>query len=234
MTFARRASIAVALLGVLLAAPSPISADAVTPFGNKVWANGATAKFGFDSGVTTTTKTIIRDVLLSDWTDTSTNNSNGPNYLESTPLAVIIFEMTAAQAPGFCGADFLGCTTVNPSPHEVYIRKDPANGYGGNDWCHVNNIPACIDEGRVAIHEVGHLSGYLNHYATASYARTRMTVSPPKKSQSSTYNSRTLGRCDEATMQMKYGVFQQIGVYPDCFDEVANTNTDGSLKTEPH
>jgi hypothetical protein len=172
----------------------------------------------------------MRNVLEVKFDDPSTNNSNGPRYFEGSSALVTVYELTAAGAPGFCGANFLGCATSN-APKGIWIRQDPENGYGSHLWCHDDLDDNCIDVGRVAIHEVGHMSGYLEHYQSGSaFARSRMTALPPKKSQTTTYADRTLGRCDTATMQMKYDVFTYAGRYPDCWDEVANTNTDGSLK----
>lgn len=224
----------VVLASIALALPMSISAaagDVVTPWNYKVWADGASAPYAFDSSVPTWLRTVMRDVMNNKFDDPNYNNSNGPHYYEGTSALITVYEVTGANAPAFCASNFLGCATSN-APKRIWIREDPWNAYGTHDWCHVDLDDNCIDVGFVAIHEVGHMGGYLEHYPTNAFARSRMTVVPPKKGQSSSYAARTLGRCDAATMQMKYDVFYYFGKYPDCWDEVANTNSDGSLKTD--
>jgi hypothetical protein len=128
--------------------------------------------------------------------------------------------------------DWLGCATGLTTPKQLWIRSDPLNAYSHKLYCNQSSVNGCAEVGRVAIHEVGHIGGYLGHYASNAWGRTRMSPLPPLKGEHSTYNTRTLARCDEANMQMKYDVANFFGYYADCYDEVTNTNADGTLKTD--
>ncbi len=235
--FARRVSCSLALAGLLSwAGVSAVAADPgdeLTPWGHDEWSPGAEVNYTFDNNVPPWLRDVVRDILEATYPDSATNNSNAPRYAEATPAQVTIYEPLGANAPLFCPTDWLGCTTTD-APNSIWIRQDPATGYGGKDWCHVDDVGGCIDVGRVIIHEVGHMSGYLNHYGDGTaYGRTRMTALPPKKNQApQTYTSRVLGRCDEARLQKEYGVASYWLGFRECWDEVANTETDGDLKSK--
>lgn len=177
----RREAVLLALLVcAVFTRPWPVIAaagDEVTPWNYKVWADGAQVSYLLSSTVPSWLKPIMRDVLEVKYDDLDTNNSDGPRYYEvSSSQLVTVYEVTAADAPAFCAANFLGCATSN-APRRIWIREDPINGYGAHEWCHVDLDDTCIDVGRVAIHEVGHMSGYLNHYGAGSaFARSRMTA----------------------------------------------------------
>jgi len=237
---ATRSAIAFATL-LLTTLPSTVSADpgdVLTPFGTKLWADGATVDYKFHADVPTWLRTVLGDVLEVGWADTDTNNSDGPRYngpVTSGEDLKLFWDTQSGisecddDAPGW-----LGCATAEETPMQIWIRKDPAgqNAYGDDQWCDLSETGACPWAGRIAIHEVGHVAGHLGHYAANNWGRSRMTPLPPLRGEAESDDAIVLGRCDEARMQKVYDVSSTWGGFRKCWDEVASVNSDGTLKTK--
>lgn len=219
-------------LSVVLALAVPASALAAAPTpsnGHPSWTTpNPTTTYKFDSSVAAWMKPLIQDVLDVQWDSPTTNNSAHVEFSHSSSADGTI---TVADATGLPACDnvtyWLGCADgSNHAAWKIWIRKSPSR-----PWCQVSNVTGCYDLERVLIHEAGHIGGYLGHNtADNNYLDTVMTIAPPKKGESG-YNIHHLQRCDEATMQLLYGVKSISGPYADCFADIAGAGTSGLLPT---
>jgi hypothetical protein len=91
---------------------------------------------------------------------------------------------------------------------------------------------ATYDVERIAIHEVGHVGGVLEHNTEFGHPqsddKTVMTIGPPQNPDLG-YNTHTLLQCDEATMQLMYDVATTNGPYAGCFDHFAGHGVQGLI-----
>lgn len=208
---------------------TPVAADKVTPFGTKLWADGANLTYtwgvwpiGPDQyTVPPWLKIVMTDVLENTWADPATNNSDGPRYTYTTGTADVIVYW-APDNPVHMTSGWIGSADGTTTPKRIWLRSDPKTA-SYPDWCdHLDLRANCPDAGRAAIHETGHVSGYLNHNATGVWAESRMTSPGFPFNDTNTWDKRTLGRCDEAAMQLQYDLDNFNGVYADCFDEITS------------
>jgi len=168
----------------------------------------------------------MSNVLESGWSDAETNNSDTVRYTYSTTNDVTIRYSPTSDCdsvePGW-----LGCANWAGSPLKIWIRKS-------STWCDKLSQPTsgCPDAGRAGIHEVGHVSGNLGHNPTEYWVQTRMTSPDFPYYPTNTWDKRTLGRCDEAVLQLWYDVKVKSGPYGDCLDHVPNAVEDYGLKTK--
>jgi hypothetical protein len=73
------------------------------------------------------------------------------------------------------------------------------------------------------------LGGFLSDLAPSEWmSETNSIIRNPPSGPNSRHH---VGICDEARLQLWYGVETLSGPYPDCYHELADANPDGSLKT---
>ena len=224
-----RRRIAAFLACVAILASAPIAAASITPRGNKLWSalESATYEFGTWSSrgnsytVPTWLRAVVTDVMENGYDDNGTNNSKGPVFSFSTSNDITVYWSPTNPISGSSG--WLGTVDATTFPARIWIRSNPSSG-----WCDLNLHTGCADAGRVTIHEVGHVGGFLNHNTTSSFSVTVMD-SPdfPYYGDHATYNSRHLGSCDEAAMQLWYDLVDFAGPYADCFSTIANHGSEG-------
>lgn len=176
-------------------------------------------------------KPVVNDVFQLKWADSSTNNSNSVRFSYNTSgVGVVRFAQGGTIVE--CDVDepgWLGCAVGDPiSAWKVWLRSN-ALAVTGHRWCDLELETGCPDAGRVAIHEIGgHVAGWLYHYA-GGWSNTRMSSLPFYNDN--TWNTRTMGPCDEARLQMWFDVKNFAGGYSDgCWDTVDHI-TNGKLET---
>jgi hypothetical protein len=208
----------------------PALAHSPTPQGNKLWSNGATSQYKWDATVPSAhwLRPAMTDVIQSGWASPSSNNSNGVRFsYGATGQGVVYY---TSSSGGICGGGWLGCADARYVPTwKIWIRSNPITA-GWENWCDLESDMGCPDAGRVAIHEVGHVGGYLEHYDTG-FGATRMTPLPPTK-DTNEWNTRTLGRCDEARLQLMYDLDSKWGAYANCFEDFPNSGPGDGLVTD--
>lgn len=225
-----------AIVVLLASAAGPVAAHLPTPQGSKLWSNGQAATYKW--GVWTiganqyTVPSWLRAVMTNDfettWADPATNNSNGPRFTVTTATSNVVAYF-APDNPVHTTMGWLGSTDATLTPRKIWLRSDPTTA-GYKPWCDLTLQTGCPDAGRAAIHEIGHAGGFLDHNTSSIWTDTRMQISTFPFNATSTWNTRTLGRCDEARLQMMYDVDSTGGSYGDCFDHVPNAGA-GGMKT---
>ncbi len=103
--------------------------------------------------------------------------------------------------------------------------------WGNMDWCQFHSTfpNGCYDAEMVAVDEFGHVE-ILNHHvnytnnsdyldaAVQTYSHTKPNVG---------WNVHTLEKCDQASLQVKYGMLSSSGTVPNCFQTITSHGTYG-------
>lgn len=175
--------------------------------------------------------TVMTSILETGWEDPETNNSDTVRYSYSTTNDVIVRYSTESIAACEALAGWLGCADATGSTYKIWIRSNPPA-----TWCDKLSQPTsgCPDAGRAAIHEVAHIGGYLNHNPSSYWVQTRVQGNSPLFPfyDTNTWDAHTLGRCDEAALQLWYDVKSKSGPYADCLDHIPDAVEDYGLKTK--
>jgi hypothetical protein len=224
---ARRAALTVALLGALLSiagdAPALGHSPTPAPYGRS-WSTSEVAAgstYGWDSTIPAWLKAPLQDVLEVQWESITSNNSRHISFRRGSGGATVSFSnLTGVTAcnnvPGW-----LGCASgAGSTGWRIWIRRNP-----NLPWCQLNLVNGCWDVERIAIHEVGHVGGFLDHM-DVSQSDTVMTPAPVTRPNFG-WNVHHLQRCDEARMLLLYDVASSAGGYPDCFDHIAGHGPTG-------
>jgi hypothetical protein len=209
-----------------LAAPSLASAHTPTT-GFAGWSPSEVAsgsQYRWSSSVPSWLQAPMTDVLETQWASPSTNNSKHISFSYSSSGAGTVY---FADSTGVSDCDnvigWLGCAYGGGTPSwKIWIKANP-----GSPWCQLRLQDGCWDVERIAIHEVGHVGGYLAHYST-SQANSVMTPAPVQRPTSG-WNIHHLQPCDEAGMQLFYDVASYAGPYGDCFDHIAGAGATGLI-----
>lgn len=186
--------------------------------------NGPSA-YKWDASVPAWLKAPMNDVLQVAYADEDFNNSDSIRFAYgSGGSATVLYKPRYDPGvPSDCQAvNWQGCANGAGSwSWNIWIRST------GYTWCQNNpNGDPCRDVERVAIHEVGHVSGFLDH-SSESLANTVMNASGAPLSGSTGGNVHTLLKCDAARMQMLYDLPDLNGPYADCFDDIPNAGAQG-------
>jgi hypothetical protein len=213
-----------AALSVTSAAPTIGHSPTPAPYGRS-WSTSEVAAgstYDWDSTVPAWLKSPLQDVLEGQWASNTSNNSRHIAFRRAAggEATVSFTNVTGVVAcnnvPGW-----LGCASGAGSPGwRIWIRRNP-----NLPWCQLSLVNGCWDVERIAIHEAGHVGGFLDHMDT-SQADTVMTPAPVTRPNYG-WNVHRLQRCDEARMQLLYDVASSSGGYADCFDHIAGHGPTG-------
>ena len=217
----RQLSLGLFAVVVSLILPGPLLAHTPTP-GSAIWTPNATSTYKWDSMVPSWLRTSVQDVLEVKWPSASSNNSRRVIFSYGSTGAATVFFQDITSVPACNNTwGWLGCAdgTVLPT-WKIWIRKSA-------NWCDLNSVTGCSDSRRVAIHEVAHIGGFLDHMNTVE-ADTVMTLAPPTKAVFG-WNTNTIQRCDAARMQLLYNLANSAGPYANCFDHIAGAGATGLL-----
>jgi len=217
-----------AAVSVASAAPTAGHSPTPAPYGRS-WSTSEVAAgstYDWDSTVPTWLKAPLQDVLETQWASITSNNSRHIAFRRTAggQATVSFTNVTGVVAcnnvPGW-----LGCASGAGSPGwRIWIRRNP-----NLPWCQLSLVNGCWDVERIAIHEAGHVGGFLDHMDT-SQSDTVMTPAPVTRPNYG-WNVRRLQRCDEARMQLLYDVASTSEGYPDCFDHITGHGPTGLYST---
>jgi hypothetical protein len=233
-TWCRRIVIGVVVATLVGTSATPVSADTPTPRGGKIWSNGELVTYEWGVWTIGTTqyavpswvKTIMNNVMQTTYQDPATNNADGPWFTYSTTNDVVVY--FSPDNPVHTTNGWLGSADSTTTPKRIWLRSDPTTP-GYEQWCHFATISGCPDTGRAGIHEVIHIGGYISHNPTTSWTETRMHTTVYPFNPTSTWNLRTLGKCDAAAMQLWYDLADKAGHYANCFDHISNHGVEGLI-----
>lgn len=201
-------------LAMLIGAAVPIAGSAHQPSpGYQSWSSNEidniTVKYRWGPSVPPWLKPEMDAAFTADWAAPSHNNSDTIRFAYLAGGAgTVHFAPTS-----FCSnvrPGWLGCATGWGSTSFVLsIRSNP-----NYPWCQLNNSGTCWDVRRIAIHEVAHVGGSLDDNPSA--VETNSIMGDPPTGNETNF----IKRCDEAKLQLIYGVGDPAAHYPDCYDHI--------------
>jgi hypothetical protein len=185
--------------------------------------------YHFDGSVPSWLETPMNNLLQTNYANAAANNSDSIRFwYNSSGSATVLYKTRyASGVPADCSVkNWQGCANGAGSwSWNIWIRNEAAYTY-----CQHNpdNDP-CRNIQRIAIHEAGHVSGFLAHNDVGDLTYdTVMNGSGAPLSGQDGGAVYTLLNCDEARMQMLYDLKDLNQRYADCFDHVnANAGPQG-------
>jgi hypothetical protein len=125
-----------------LAFASAVFAHNPTPRGANApnWSQNATSTYGFSTAVPSWLRPNMQDVLQTQWTSNTTNNSRRVTFTLGTgPGLVDWADTTTVTACNMI--QWLGCTSGGGSTSwHIWIRQTPSH-----QWCQLSNVSGCYD-----------------------------------------------------------------------------------------
>jgi hypothetical protein len=203
--------------------------------GSKQWTDaelaGGVSTFKWNADVPGWLKPVVEFHLEDSWDNLAKNNSDGIAFLYSSAgQGAVKFRDSSGTCPGTA---WLGCANSNTGRDwDIWFKETVSINGSPALWCQDpdNTSSQCWNVGRIGVHEVLHIAGSLADVEPAQWMSESNSVmrNPPVGPGTSDH----VGYCDHARLQMWYDVATLYGGYPDCYHELADTNTDGSLKVE--
>ena len=212
------------MVALALTESAVTAAHSPTPAGQP-WTSAeiaAGSEFKWDTTVPTWLKPVMQDLLENKWDDSSTNNSVHISFAYNAAGAAKVMYVPTSG----CDSDpnWIGCSSNGGSITWIIRMRSNHPSY---PWCQINGANGCWDARAIGIHETGHVGG-LGHL-NAAPSDTVMMPSPPRKPTFG-WDHDKIQRCDEARMQLDYGLASLGGPYAGCFDHITNHGATG-LKT---
>jgi hypothetical protein len=154
------------------------------------------------------------------------NNSRGPRFSYSASGSGTVyyasqtgFDFCDVAVPAWIGCAYGGGTLT----WRIWLRSDMYTK------CEETNATGCYLAKRVFLHEAEHVA-LVNGEESQSATLTNMGGCPPNTQCSKPntgWDSTTPRECDQAGLQMKYGMYQFTGQFADCLDHVAGAGAGG-------
>jgi len=212
---------AAALLALCIAASAATSTQAHAPdpsLGGALWAQNQQLTFRWRSGAEppAAIKTAIR------------NAANASNATRASKAATFTYSASGASPIGYgpgatCGVNGIGCftRTAPDGGFTMWLREHGrVFDWGTLRWCQmVANPPnGCYDAETIALDEFGHIQ-ILAHHVNYSDDRDYLdavvqTFSRTKPKDG--WNMHVYGRCDVATLQLRYDTTSATAKYSTC------------------
>lgn len=150
------------------------------------------------------------------------------NASRASRAATFAYDSTATNPIGYgtgtCGVNGLACfTRTVPTGFTMWLREHGrVFDWGTLRWCQMQASPTngCYDAETIALDEFGHIE-VLNHHVNFSDESdyTDAVVQTFSRTRAKTgWNMHAYGRCDTATLQMKYDLTTLSSLYSRCLD----------------
>jgi hypothetical protein len=154
------------------------------------------------------------------------NNSDAPRFDKSSTGSGRARYATSTGVPACDNlANWLGCASGGGTTSwNIWLRKDLFT------FCELNDVTGCFRAKRVILHEAEHVTlGVLNHDPQDGTV-TNMGGCPGSTACSKAHpgwDSNNPKECDQASLQLNYGLKSVTGSYADCLDHVPNAGSSG-------
>ena len=123
-----------------------------------------------------------------------------------------------------CGVNGLACFTRDaPDGFTMWLREQGhVFDWGTLKWCQAYTTApnGCYDAETIALDEFGHVEGLNHHvnYSSDSDYDDAVVQTFSRTKPAAGWNRHTFGRCDVATLQVKYDVTSSTAKYSTCLD----------------
>jgi hypothetical protein len=209
-----------ATLAIVPVAVGPVGAHGPDPFlSGGTFGQSQDLRFRWRSGAEPigSIKTAIKEAAAD---ATATRNAKAPTFT---------YDAGAANPIGYgvgatCGVNGLACFTRDaPNGFTMWLREQGhVFDWGTLKWCQTYSSPpnGCYDAETITLDEFGHVGGLGHHENRAddsdyldavvqTYSRTRPSAG---------WNMHVFGRCDVATLQLRYDTLNTSAKYSTCLD----------------
>jgi hypothetical protein len=189
---------------------------------NDLYADGVILTYRFGGSYPNWVETAMNSGLQSRWEQN--NNSDGPRFdhAQSTGTGRLFYD----TATGVFECDrqaWIGCAANGGlSNWKIWLRKDQFT------FCEVSSVTGCFLAKRVILHEAEHITLGVGSHDEQSANVTNMNSESPSKPNAG-WDSNEPRSCDEAALQLRYGLGDLAGPYSGCLDHAPGHGNDGLI-----
>jgi hypothetical protein len=151
------------------------------------------------------------------------NNSRGPIFSYDSGGAGTARYTTTTGVTACDSVPWVGCANNGGlNSWNIWLRN------GLVTWCESSNVTGCWLAKRVILHEAEHVTlAVVNHDSQDGTVTNMGGCSPSCAKPNPGWDSTTPKECDQAALQMKYGLQSLAGEYSMCLDHVTGAGSDG-------
>lgn len=186
-----------------------------------LYSPGIVLTFHFGGSYADWVETAYKTGLQTRWEQN--NNSAGPRFDYSASGTGTAYYKSTTGVPACDAVDWIGCASSGGSSSwRVWLRS------GRFTFCEVDSVGGCFLAKRVILHEAEHITlGVGNHDPQSATVTNMNAVSPSKPSTG--WDSNEPRSCDEAALQLRYGLDSIAGPYSGCLDHAPGHGNDGLI-----
>jgi hypothetical protein len=200
--------------------------------GGALWAQDQEVHFSWRSGAVP--PAAVRDAIRAAAEDS--NASRGSRAATFVPGGG---ESLIGYGPGAtCGVNGIACFNRGDAPRsfQMWFREHGHRfDWGTLKWCQLDNTSGCYDVENVGLDEFGHiliLGHHENHADDSDYLDAVVQTFSRTKPRAG-WNEHDYGRCDVATLQVKYDVPSWVAKYSTCLSVDTETSITSSASSVP-
>jgi hypothetical protein len=229
----RRFSVVACALVVLSSLPAAVSAHAPDPVvGGALWAQDQEVHFSWRSGAVP--PAAVRDAIRAAAADSNaTRGSRAATFVPGGGQSLI------GYGPGAtCGVNGIACFDRGDAPRsfQMWFREQGHRfDWGALKWCQLDNTSGCYDVENVGLDEFGHVLvlGHHDNFADDSDYLDAVVQTVSRTKPRAGWNEHDYGRCDVATLQVKYDVQTWTAKYATCLSLDTDTTIVSSSSSVP-
>jgi hypothetical protein len=237
MIHLRSARFAIAL--GLAVAITPAGAQAHSPdpiVGGAAWAQNQVVQYDWRSGQVPTLS--IQAAINAAATDSNESRSSKAAVFQLDPDGT---SLIAYGEPTPCGVNGIACFNRGAAPASFgmwFRRHGHVFDWGTLRWCQLWDDPpdGCYDAENIALDEFGHVQvlGHHANYSNDSDYLDAVVQTFSRTKPRTGWNVHSYGRCDRATLQLKYDVRSWAAGYATCLDLNSTLSIAASNRSIPY
>jgi hypothetical protein len=205
----------------VIMAPAVVQAHGPDPIvGGALWAQNQVVQYDWRSGQVPTLS--IQTAINAAATDSNESRSSKAASFDFDPAGT---SLIAYGEPTPCGVNGIACFNRGGAPNSFgmwFRRHGHVFDWGILRWCQFWDDPpdGCYDAENIALDEFGHvqvLGHHVNYSSDSDYLDAVVQTFSRTKPRTG-WNVHSYGRCDRATLQLKYDVRSWAAGYSTCLD----------------
>jgi hypothetical protein len=216
----------------------PVGANAHSPdpvVGGALWAQDQEVPFGWRTGAIPPAK--AREAILAAADDSNASRaSKAASFVDGGGASKIGYGTGAT-----CGVNGIACFNRGAAPDSftMWFREQGHEfDWGTLSWCQLSD-PApngCYDIENVALDEFGHvlILGHHDNFAGDSDYLDAVVQTFSRTKPKAGWNAHVYGRCDVATLQLKYDMRTWVAPYSTCLSIATTTTLSASRTSVPY
>jgi hypothetical protein len=217
--------------------PAVVQAHGPDPIvGGALWAQNQVVQYDWRSGQVPTLS--IQTAINEAATDSNESRSSKAATFELDPAGT---SLIAYGEPTPCGVNGIACFNRGGAPTTFgmwFRRHGHVFDWGTLRWCQFWDDPpdGCYDAENIALDEFGHVQvlGHHVNYSTDSDYLDAVVQTFSRTKPRTGWNVHSYGRCDRATLQLKYDVRSWAAGYATCLDLNSTLSIAASDRSIPY